>query len=306
MKNFIKTTTIIFSLIVIVFSLCSCGNDTNNDEQVSINNEASINNEPSTYENAYDIQTTDNSANSNKIDISEIADVQFLNFNGYGFVQVDNDTFALEYVISQETIKNFVSSVAPQLAFEIYGKGYDCHFGEIINYEPESNYNRLRNGDVVNVIAKVTDEFAAYGVTIDAVKQGLGVDFHEVVQYTVSGLLEGFNPIDVMSGIEQYVVFEGTSGNISARVEFPENYVLDIGGFHIEAITPNSMRINNSEGTYFYFSYEINDDSLKTGDTVLVELKSTGRNSDVDLITLMASSGGFFTDLYKEIVVPVM
>ena len=66
------------------------------------------------------------------------------------------------------------------------------------------------------------------------------------------------------------------------------------------------MRINNSEGTYFYFSYEINDDSLKSGDTVLVELKSSGMNAEVDLITLMTSSGGFFTDLYKEIVVPVM
>lgn len=284
-----------------MFLLVSCDSSKPENVQIIPSNEITF-----TSEYVADTETT--YFDNNKIDVNKvISSVKFLNFNGYGFVKIYHSACSLTEDIPSETMKNFVSSVAPELAFQKYGKGYAYYFEDIVRFVPEYNYNRLSNGDIVNLVATVTDEFSAYGVTLDMVKQGLGIDFDSVVSYTVSGLINGFNPTDVMTGIEQYVVFENIDGKISGRIELPSNYAFDVNGFHIYAVDSDSMIIKISETEQLQFKYKIEGDSFKPGDSAIVKLKLYtwgGTPTDEDLIGSFAAKGGFFTDLYKEITVP--
>ena len=51
------------------------------------------------------------------------------------------------------------------------------YFEEIVRFAPLEENHRLSNGDTITVVAKVTDEFAEYGVTVAQVKQYFNIDF---------------------------------------------------------------------------------------------------------------------------------
>lgn len=230
MNKFFKA---VIPLTVALACLCSCGNkkadETNNVNQTSYYNEAA------NYTNVPTEPTTAQVAN-NKIDVSEIvSSVKFENFNGYGYARVYRLGGALTNRIDEDTMKNFVAGVAPKLAAVKYTQGSKYFFEDIVYFVPVEDYHRLSNGDTVTIVAKITPDFSEYGVTIAQVKEYFGIDFDETATYTVEGLLEGGTPIDLISGISQYVVKSQDSTEERYLLKLPDNYTYSNSGFTFSA-----------------------------------------------------------------------
>lgn len=282
MKKGLKSTFIILLALVFVFGLSACSEkkdiyDIGEDEANDIIEEIYG------YEEDYASQYV---VEDGKIDLSEIiGSVKFENFNGYGYLQVSHLACALSDIIDDETMKNFVATVAPELAAIRYSKGYEYYFEEIINFEPIEDYRRLSNGDVVTLVAKVTEEFERYGVTVASVKEYFDIDFDETATYTVSGLLEGGTPIDILSYVKQYVVYDEANGGY--KMQIPTDFSVDINGFNFKQTfgdTLNVAYMNEYIGTVDF------DAELERG-KIKISMDGGARFALIE-------KGYFFADMY--------
>ncbi len=282
MKNKIKNMVkVLCMLFVLVMAFTACDFDGGIESETTVPNEYVMESETTLAVG----NETQSNINENKVDVNElISDVQFLNYNGYGYMKVNVWACSLSERIDKEKMKNFVASVAPTLAAVRYSQeGYAYYFEDIVRFAPLEDYNRLSNGDVVTVVAKITDEFAPYGVTVAQVKQYFNIDFDETVTYTVSGLLEGGTPIDVMSCSKQYIY--------NGEVKIPENYSFNAGVFTFvrSHASENQFDVTCGDEWLGNIKYEVNVVNGKN--------KITLKHSNM-LETMILSKGYFFSDVF--------
>lgn len=279
---------VIFMVITMILIFTACGTEK---EELNTTSNNSYIPEYDLIENQE--SETEDVVNENKVDISEmISDVEFINYNGYGYAKVNVWACALTNRIDKETMKAFVGSVAPTLAAVRYSQGYAYYFEEIVRFAPLEENHRLSNGDTITVVAKVTDEFAEYGVTVAQVKQYFNIDFDETITYTVSGLLEGGTPIDAISFTKQYVINSVTEDKTNYEVKIPQGYAFNAGEFSFVRSDYNEDRMDVS----------CNGESLgwvkyKTAiDPVSGKIKIQLEPSSM-LETTLLSKGYFFSDV---------
>ena len=301
MSNIKKALSIVLVLVMLI-SFAACG-DKKDVEDMSDEEIEEIF-EDIEGEN-FEEETVNNSTSSNKIGLDAIMfSMDFENYNGYGFLNISqNWRDVIPYYVSYESLENYLKSTNPMILVN-YPNG--CDFNDIIEYAPAEDYNRLSNGDTVYINAKITDEFATYGITVDGLKRALCIDFDSTLVYTVADLPEGGIPVDIFTPIEQYIVYEGANGNIEAKIELPDDFYFENSGYYFTAYgNDGDMSVIYNNETIITYEYEVESGTFSSGDKVTIGCGTVyidgGWHSLVDVFM---TKGLCMVDAYKEVFVP--
>ena len=238
--------------------------------------------------------------NDGKIDVENIIfSLEFNSYSGYGYVTIGQNWKDL---VSDEVFDAYLNSVDPVILAE---SSNNYMLDDVIQYVPAENYNRLANGDTVYINAQITEEFAAYGITVDGLKQGLGIDFDSVLTYTVSDLPEGGTAVDIFTPVVQYIVYEGANGSINPDIRIPETFSFEGAGYYFvgDGTTGVSVLYNNEQVMKYY--YRIEGQNLSAGDEFILKTDMTTMNGENCTVNdVLLTRGLYLTEQEKKVTVP--
>lgn len=298
-KKNLRKVSVLLLAVVILMSFAACGKNEN--QNIEDLNDSEIEEIMDEFEDEY-LQEDDitESIIDGKISAESIIfNLEFNSFNGYGYVSIGQ---SWKNLVSDETLEGYLNSINPVI---LSSEAYNGFLDDIIEYVPAENYNRLSNGDTVYINAKITDEFAVYGITVDSLKQGLGIDFDSSLTYTVSNLPEGGTAVDIFTPVVQYIVYEGTNGSITPNIRIPETFSFEGGGYSFVGNGTNGINViyNNEQVMKYY--YRIEGQNLSSGDEFILKTDMTTMNGENCTVNdVLVTKGLCLTEQEKKVTVP--
>lgn len=217
-------------------------------------------------EDLEDISTVD-------IDFDKLLKVDFGQYNGYASPSVEIDYFYLENVVVKDFVNNFYRNTSNWTVKQlITGDSEDWFYAEFDQY-----YSNLKNGDKIKVNIVLNEGFTQNGVSLADFEAGMGVDLHGgTITYTVKGLEEPKNVIDIFEDIEQYVAYNGANGTgytAYTSVPIPQDYFRQIGDFYFyKGSYSNSIKIIHNNTNVGEIAFNVDAENLTGGD--IVEIKA--------------------------------
>lgn len=207
------------------------------------------------------------------IDLQSLLTVDFGKYNGYATPTVSMDTTALSTLVSDAVFRSKLESVRAEeskiLNTYEYASLFDVSFAKA--------YNNISNGDILRVVIAPNKELAALGYTMADLEEKLLIHFTAYeADYTVSGLIEAKNVIDLFNGIENCIRFRGPNKKGSATLALNEDYSFSSSDVYFNYIKYNfdsrALEIvydNKSYGNVYYKLLAENE-QLKEGDVITV------------------------------------
>ena len=233
------------------------------------------------------------------IDAKEYITVNYGKYDGYSSPSISVNYELLSKQIDAEKFNSYTNTLSPEIKWEMEmydtpSNAFDIGFAE--------NYDNISNGDSIIVKIGIEPYLESEGLTLDKFCNGLDIKFKDTqIEYTVSGLEEPQNIIDIFEGIEKYIEFKGANGYGRAySVKIPDDYSKQIDDIFFVKDGYNSVKvihINNSIGG---FSYNVSGEKLSGGDTI--ELSASYFNTVSELEKL----GYIVPTTTKNIEVPAL
>lgn len=227
--------------------------------------------------------------------------------SGFGEIEVNIDYEKLDEIIGRDKlIDTFVELETANgkediVNAELESMKRDTISRIFVNYVPGVNNGRLNNGDVITL--KGVTYIAKDGnlsQTLQELNEKTGLDFPLSYEYTVSGLEEPVEKLDLMlKDPQQYISIKpnGLSsndlvdGNIKLDVKFPDSYTNDdvyymrkTDTLKYEVVKDNerfgsiTYEPVNVEGDSFYVKGYDNLSNYSSGDTITFELQFDNEN----------------------------
>lgn len=212
------------------------------------------------------------------IDIKDFVTVTFDSYNGYSSPEMEVDYNIFTQQFDTEKMVRYFKKVCPEDA-QLYNQyGDDKNISTYFSIEFEKDYHNLSNGDKVVVKPVVSEEMESAGQTIEDVEKGLGVNIKEA-EFTVEGL-EDAKGIEVIKNINEWISYDGVSGEARAKIDGPDGMKTQTDDFYFTTSEHNTNSIsvvrNNTLlgtiGVFFEETSSINAYDLKEGDTLHVYL----------------------------------
>ena len=247
------------------------------------------------------------------IDAKDYISINFGKYDGYAVPEIQVDFEAMSEKIDVETFNNFKNSFTGELRWEL--DMYDNR-ADVFDIDFSENYENLSNGD--KVIVKITIEpyLESEGLTLKKLCDGLGIKFKDTeIKYTVSGLEEPENVIDIFGDIENYIGFNGTNGNgetggygerratdflrpVSSNnaVYFPDDYSRQVGELFFVCDGGSRLNVLLDNIKICSISYSCYGTALKKGDKIEIEARFDASNFE--------EHGYFVANDTKTITVP--
>ena len=140
-------------------------------------------------------------------------------------------------------------------------------------------YNKVSNGDVLLATVSPNKDLAALGYTMADLEEKLLIHFASYeASYTVSGLEEAKDVIDLFGGIEDYVHFRGPNGKGTASLALSEDYSFSASNvyfnyieYYYDDLALEIVYDNKSYGNVYYKLFPEKNQQLKEGDVVTVK-----------------------------------
>lgn len=210
------------------------------------------------------------------INAEEYIAMEYGKYNGYSSPEIKVDYAALSKQIDAETFNEFVNTLSDELRWEI--KMYDC-MADVFDIELKEDYDNVSNGDKIIVEISIESYLEEEGLTLEKICNGLGIKFKNTeIEYTVSGLEEPKQVIDIFEDIEQYIVYTGANGNGSIgyeQVNIPKDFSKQIGDVYLsKGSYTNSIKIIYNNKNLGEISYHIEGKKLSKGD--VIEMTASG------------------------------
>ncbi len=201
-----------------------------------------------------------------RVSLKDCLNVTFYKFEGYGQALIDADEDALDTLVDKEKVSAYVKSISSDVLMQ--GSSTSVSFSDLLDFNLKENYNNLSNGDKVQVEVTVNEYLALYGETLESLQEGLNIKIKDTeMTFKVEGL-ETAEVLDVMSFVDDYIVYEGGNGAGKAYIRFPVDFTYEIGDLVFignSSIPTSSLHIvynNNSIGglTYECDGYQLSKD----------------------------------------------
>ena len=210
------------------------------------------------------------------IDAKDYIVMDYGKYNGYSSPCIDVDYEALSKQIDAEAFNKFVNTLSDELRWEI--KMYAC-MADVFDIEIKEDYDNVSNGDKITVKISVESHLEEEGLTLDKICDGLGIKFENIeIEYTVSGLEEPKQVIDIFEDIEQYIVYTGANGKGRIgyeQVDIPKDFSKQIGDVYFsKGSYTNSVKIIYNNTKLGEISYHIEGEKLSKGD--VIEMTASG------------------------------
>lgn len=205
------------------------------------------------------------------VDLDKLFDIDFGTYDGYATPTVSIDSDYLDTLLVNEVVSEFANSSTIAVKLLLWGGSntwFDAEFDE--------NYENLENGDKVTVNLVLDEDFEDCGVTLADLEDGLHLNFQGGTKtYTVYGLEEAKNIIDIFEGIEQYINYSvGGNGNgsidLSRSIIIPDDYSKQIGDLYFKKgdYYCNVVKVIHNNTKIAEISYHISGENLSEGDIV--------------------------------------
>lgn len=262
---------ILIMTICMLFSLVGCGADTgtsNNDSK------------------------KDENSSKHNISLKEYAGVNVEGYNGCGEIVLAIDEEEINKLVEQEKIDEYIESISRGEFWLGEVSLYD-----LIDFDIVGETSGLSNGDDVKIVMDADSELKFLGESLESMQKALKINFAETeFQIKVSGLKEA-KVLDVMSFVDEYVVYNGANGGATAWIEFPKEFVYEKEGFSIVKGTfTNSLVIVKNHKNIASMSYSCGTkNDLSEGDELTISVEC----DDIEL-----GDTGYIINTEKTIKVP--
>lgn len=195
-------------------------------------------------------------------------------YNGYATPSIIIDEEGLDKYANTEKLAEFNKENEVTFGWEEYT------LSDLLDISFAENYKNLSNGDKIVVKISIQPALESEGLTLDKLCDGLDIKIESTeIEYTVSGLEEPKNVIDIFEGIEQYIPYVGANGSgyVDAfyQVNIPDDYSKQIDDVYFsKGSHTNSVKIIHGNTNIGEISYHIEGQNLKKGD--ILELTAGG------------------------------
>lgn len=256
------------------------------------------------------------------IDAKNYISINFGKYDGYSSPEIEVDFEAMSSKIDVDTFNEFKNSFTGELKWEL--DMYDNR-ADVFDIDLAENYQNISNGDKIVVIITAEPYLESEGLPLNKLCDGLGINFKDTeIEYTVSGLEEPQNVIDIFGDIENYIGYNGTNGNgetyghsdPSERratsfspvkntdqtfffngVYFPKDYSRQLGDLYFVYNDKTSLNVLNGNIKICTIEYGCGASYLSEGDRITVKASS-------NKLEELEKCGYFVAATEKVIVVP--
>ena len=303
-KKNIKRAAFLLLVAVLIMSFAACGkNDQQSIEDLSDEEVEGIFESLYNDDDSYEKNTKTNNYSFNifakDIDLSQYCSVTYSGLNGNAVANLNVNYDALDSLFTQDEMAKifykYYSSFEdnPFTEESYYSYADEWSLSALLDFDLAEYYDGLSNGD--NIVVNVSSDTDT--ITIDNIKKYFNINFNQSFIVTVEGIKDGI-PVDILSDLEQYIVYEGANGGGFAVLNIPQGYTKEENGFYI---TENygfvSIVFNNEEVVNFKPDIiSENNGSLKQGDIIKLSAKSYEN--------YMEQYGAVFSPAEKDVIVP--
>lgn len=209
------------------------------------------------------------------VDLQALLRVDFGKYNGYATPSISLDGDALAELINGDVYRANLASVTSKEADLL--NTYD--YASLFQVAFSQAYNKVSNGDVLLATVSPSKDLAALGYTMTDLEEKLLIHFTSYeASYTVSGLEEAKDVIDLFGRIEDYVHFRGPNGKATATLALSEDYSFSASDvyfnyikYYFDDLALEIVYDNKSYGNVYYKLFPEKDQQLKEGDVVTVK-----------------------------------
>ena len=139
--------------------------------------------------------------NAINVNMDKLLKVNFGKYEGYASPSVTVDYKYFEELLVNEVVADFTQKANNEVKNLLK---QDCQ--KWFTAEFDKAYEGLKNGDTIKVNIVLNDAFGDCGISVADFEAGLALNLNGGTNtYTVKGLTEPKNVIDILEGIEQYI-----------------------------------------------------------------------------------------------------
>lgn len=241
------------------------------------------------------------------IDLKDYITIDYGKYNGYSEPVFDVDRVSMSTVFDTEKIGKFKKTLPESVQFEF---NYITSYAHFFDFDFAEDYNNISNGDKLIINVTLDSFLTDYGVTMEDFCKACGIKFKETtIEYTVSGLEDLPDMLDVFEGITQYAQYDGANGyGRCSGIRIPDDYMRQVGELYfVKADYNNSavkVLLNNTKISEIAYSVEYNE-KLSMGDTVILKASiTTFDNTVVEDDIVFLSTYSCFKNSSVELIVP--
>lgn len=208
--------------------------------------------------------------NTIDVDLDKLLKVDFGKYEGYASPSVEVDYGYFDGLLINEVVDDFARKAKNNEVKNILSRDSK----EWFTVSFDKAYDGIKNGDIVTVNIVLDDVFTDADISIADFEAGLALNLNGGTNtYSVEGLIEPENVLDIFEGIEQYIVYEGANGNGrigSVQVEIPKAYSRQVGDLYFskEEWAHNSINIIHNNDKIGTITYYVKGEKLSGGDVV--------------------------------------
>lgn len=149
------------------------------------------------------------------LDWGDYVHAEYSGSTGHGTVSAEVDFCAVDTLFEQEKLQAFLSES---------GDTADTasSFADWLTFSLSAE-DSLSNGDTLTVTFTPTAVLRSAGKDIADICDFFGVEMDTTLDLTVEGLSQ-YEEIDILSMVQDYIIFEGADGNAYAYLNFPAGY----------------------------------------------------------------------------------
>lgn len=207
--------------------------------------------------------------NAVDVNLDKLLKVDFGKYEGYASPSVEIDYDYFSSLLIGEVVDDFAQKSKNNEVKKVLSR--DCE--EWFTAEFDKAYDGLKNGDVIKVNIVLDEAFTDCGISVADFEAGLALNLNGGTNiYSVEGLVEPENVLDIFEGIEQYIVYEGANGNGRigyGQIEIPKDYSRQVGDLYFsKGGWTNSVKIIYNNTKIGEITYYIEGEKLSGGDVI--------------------------------------
>lgn len=173
-----------------------------------------------------------------KVSLEDYVRVSLEGFDGYATASEKIDTDGLDALVEAEKVQKYIGGLSNDMLTAEIAKTVE--FSDLLSFSIEGETEGLSNGDKLVIVVEASWMLEQYGQTMESMQEALGISIENTkVEVTVEGLEEA-KVIDIMSFVEDYIVYEGANGGAGATIQFTEDVLYECDGFTVTK-TPKGM-----------------------------------------------------------------
>lgn len=178
-----------------------------------------------------------------KVSLEDYVGISVEGFDGYAVASKDINEDGLDTLVEAEKVQKYIGGLSNDMLTAEVAKTVE--FSDLLSFSIEGETEGLSNGDKIVLVAEASWMLEQYGQTLESMQEALGISIASTkMEVTVEGLEEA-KVIDIMSFVEDYIVFRGANGGAGASIHFTDDVLYECDGFTVTKTPPGMLDAGN-------------------------------------------------------------